>query len=55
MLQYYLGIQNPGELSDEEWAMKWEALQFIRKNEKDLNATEILKALTVTQPRRKRR
>lgn len=32
-LQYYLGIQQPSQLSDEEWALKIRQLEDIRKKE----------------------
>jgi hypothetical protein len=35
MLQYYLHIQQPEELSDEEWAAKFRLLEYIRKKEKE--------------------
>ena len=37
MLQYYLGITNPEDLSDDEWANKFEQLKEIRKKEAEGN------------------
>jgi hypothetical protein len=33
MLQYYLGIQDPGSLPNELWAEKFAQLKTIRKKE----------------------
>jgi diadenosine tetraphosphate (Ap4A) HIT family hydrolase len=43
MLQYYLGISNPEELPDQEWADKFEMLQIIREKEKDSSVKDIMK------------
>lgn len=34
MFQYYLGIEEPWEMSDEEYALKFRILEFIRNQEK---------------------
>lgn len=36
-LRYYLRIQNPEELSDEEWAMRMKELEWIRIQESKAN------------------
>ncbi|MDR0266387.1 MAG: hypothetical protein LBJ04_24455 [Sphingobacterium sp.] len=36
-LRYYLGITDPDSLSDEEWAMRWKELQWIRDEEAKAN------------------
>ena len=33
-LRYYLGIHNPEELIDQEWAKHFKVLERIRQNEK---------------------
>lgn len=33
MLRYYFHL-NPDELTDDEWAARWEELQWIREQEK---------------------
>lgn len=35
MLQYYLQIQEPEKLPDEEWAAKFRLLEYIRQKEKE--------------------
>lgn len=30
---YYLGIQNPNDLSDEDWAMRVNEIQYLREQE----------------------
>lgn len=42
MLQYYLGIPNPEELSDEEWAAKFVQLKEIRKQEKNKSIDDLI-------------
>lgn len=37
MLQYYLGIADPGELPDEVWAQKFAQLKDIRQREAKQN------------------
>ena len=32
-LRYYLHINNPDELTDEEWAIQTKSLEWIRKKE----------------------
>jgi hypothetical protein len=46
-LQYYLGIKNPNELTDEDWANNVQALAQIRQQELKHQAT--LAAKTVAQ------
>jgi len=37
-LRYYMHIQDPDSLTDEEWAMRYRELEYIRKSEKEANA-----------------
>jgi hypothetical protein len=36
-LRYYLHISNPDSLTDEEWAMRLQELNYVRKKEAETN------------------
>jgi len=36
-LRYYLHIADPDRLSDQDWAMRFKELEWIRKKEADAN------------------
>jgi len=36
-LRYYLHIPDPDSLSDQEWAMRWKELDWIRQQEAKAN------------------